>query len=127
MRRKSAEASSVSGRYSYPLRQTATPILVVVVVVGASVSEDLAAEGSAPAELVSAAGIAAGLLSVGAAKTDFQPLSAAFTMRRTRPRQRTLMLSPKEISEGILTVSSISAPSLNAIVFKRKPPRELTP
>ena len=36
-------------------------------------------------------------------------LSMGLTIRRMRARQRTLMLSPRVISEGIFKVSSISA------------------
>jgi len=45
--------------------------------------------------------------------------------RKMRPRQRTGMLSPKVISEGIRSVSSISAPSLKGASVKKKTPREL--
>jgi hypothetical protein len=51
--------------------------------------------------------------------------SAECTIRSTRPRQRTCMLSPSVISDGICNVSSTSSPSPSLIAVKRKAPREL--
>src|SRR5580704_13078670 len=93
IRRKSAELFSTPGRYSYPFRQTATPILVF-----------------------------SGLVSPA---DDFQLVSAAFSTRRTRPRQRTRIFSPRVISEGMFKVSSISAPSVSPMSVNKKAPREL--
>ena len=53
------------------------------------------------------------------------PLAEGLTTRKMRPRQRTDMLSPRVISEGMRSVISTSAPSASGASVKKNTPREL--